>query len=88
MKVKVTFEYELEGKQREQFEDVRTEEGEAAAFYFLEDLVKKKLKSLRLLKQSTKNKTKQNNPFRETEQDKWGKVNEIKVQDVKESLLA
>ncbi|WP_162533107.1 hypothetical protein [Bacillus cytotoxicus] len=59
MKVKVTFEYELEGKQREQFEDVRTEEGEAAAFYFLEDLVKKKLKSLRLLKQSTKNKTKQ-----------------------------
>ncbi|HDR7309427.1 MULTISPECIES: hypothetical protein [Bacillus cereus group] len=43
MKVKVTFEYELEGKQREQFEDVRTEEGEAAAFYFLEDLVKKEI---------------------------------------------
>ncbi len=41
--MKVTFEYELEDKQREQFEDVRAEEGEAAAFYFLEDLVKKEI---------------------------------------------
>ncbi|WP_257151984.1 hypothetical protein [Bacillus toyonensis] len=42
MKVKVMFEYGLEDKQREQFEDVRAEEGETDAFYFLEDLVKKK----------------------------------------------
>lgn len=43
MKVKVTFEYELEDKQREQFEDVRAEEGEEAAFYFIEDLVRKEI---------------------------------------------
>lgn len=43
MKVKVTFEYELEDKQREQFEDVRSEEGEEAAFYFIEDLVRKEI---------------------------------------------
>ncbi|WP_181919748.1 hypothetical protein [Bacillus sp. AW] len=44
MKVKVTFEYELDDKQREQFEDVRAEEGETAAFYFLEDLVKQEIR--------------------------------------------
>ncbi|MGH1297199.1 hypothetical protein [Bacillus pretiosus] len=43
MKVKVTFEYELEDKQMEQFEEVRAEEGEDAAFYFIEDLVRKEI---------------------------------------------
>lgn len=40
MKVKVTFEYELEDKQMEQFEEVRAED---AAFYFIEDLVRKEI---------------------------------------------
>ncbi|EOO20027.1 hypothetical protein [Bacillus cereus] len=41
MKVKVTFEYELDEKQKEKFEDIRADEGEFEAFYFLEALVKK-----------------------------------------------
>ncbi|MEB9509441.1 hypothetical protein P4I89_08015 [Bacillus cereus] len=40
MKVSVTFEYELNKKQKEKFEDIRANEGEFEAFEFLEDLVK------------------------------------------------
>ncbi|AIY72834.1 TPA: hypothetical protein ACLQU7_005232 [Bacillus tropicus] len=41
MKVTVTFEYELDEKQKEKFEDIRSDEGEFEAFEFLEGLVKK-----------------------------------------------
>lgn len=41
MKVAVTFEYELDEKQKEKFEDIRADEGSFKAFEFLEDLVKK-----------------------------------------------
>ncbi|WP_212088986.1 hypothetical protein [Bacillus nitratireducens] len=44
MKVKVTFEYELDDKQREQFESIKADEGEYEAFYFLEDLVKQEIR--------------------------------------------
>ena len=44
MKVKVTFEYELNDKQREQFENIKADEGEYEAFYFLEDLVKQEIR--------------------------------------------
>ncbi|HGH7176789.1 TPA: hypothetical protein ACJMKJ_004413 [Bacillus wiedmannii] len=41
MKVTVTFEYELDEKQKEKFEHIRADEGEFEGFYYLEDLVKK-----------------------------------------------
>ncbi|MBX0352152.1 hypothetical protein BK709_16830 [Bacillus thuringiensis serovar shandongiensis] len=55
IKVKVTFEYELEDKQRKQFEDVRAEKGEGAAFYFMEDLVRKEIEFAEVVEAEYKN---------------------------------